>query len=349
MLSCVSVSRPLVASIAIAAATTACGIGVAGLEATDGGSNPPGTEAGLAEGCKQENCTNGVDDDCNGLVDCEDPACASQGYACVAPPPGGWDFVAFAAGSQTACPAALTQTLVDVDPTSLSTPAVCTCTCEASGVSCESGNFNATGGTFTCPIASLSFSANGGQCTVQKLPVEPFVVATLVSASGGTCSPAIAKSLPPTGATQGEYCGGETAFGGGCEAGRVCALAPSGFQACIVHSGQLGCPGAGYASEHTVGNVQDGRGCSGCTCSGTPSATCGDGSWTFYASPNCTGTNVSVTVDGTCHQTGQDGNSTFQSTVYTASVVDAGCAPPTAGPSPTGSAQLTAPTTLCCP
>ena len=55
-------------------------------------------EASPVDGCKAtgpEKCTNGVDDDCNGLTDCADPACQTQGYACAAPAPGGWDFVAF--------------------------------------------------------------------------------------------------------------------------------------------------------------------------------------------------------------------------------------------------------------
>jgi len=37
-----------------------------------------------------ENCTNGIDDNCNGLVDCADPQCSPL-YRCVPPVPSGWE------------------------------------------------------------------------------------------------------------------------------------------------------------------------------------------------------------------------------------------------------------------
>src|SRR5262245_29671494 len=38
-----------------------------------------------------EDCTNGVDDDGDGAVDCEDPDCAGAAFTCVAPAPADWN------------------------------------------------------------------------------------------------------------------------------------------------------------------------------------------------------------------------------------------------------------------
>src|SRR5262249_56746911 len=51
-----------------------------------------------------ENCLDGVDNDCNGLTDCADPACTA-GYRCVAAPPPAWSGFALYADRRTAgCP-----------------------------------------------------------------------------------------------------------------------------------------------------------------------------------------------------------------------------------------------------
>src|SRR5689334_5880623 len=46
------------------------------------------TDGGVVEGGDGEDCTNGVDDNDDGLIDCADPGCS--GYACVSVIPMGW-------------------------------------------------------------------------------------------------------------------------------------------------------------------------------------------------------------------------------------------------------------------
>ena len=80
-------------------------------------------------------------------------------------------------------------------------------------------------------VAPPGYSGNDGNCTTPTIPItiEPFSQVTPPPASGGTCTPVGTTTVPPTGATQGEYCNGEKAFGGGCASGQVCALAPLGL------------------------------------------------------------------------------------------------------------------------
>lgn len=313
-------------------------------------------DAAPIDGCKPtgpENCTNGIDDDCNGLVDCADPACKTLGYACVAPAPNGWDFVAFDPTSRPGCPTSLKENDVDVDPTDLTSQATCTCTCNPSGVSCESGNLEANGGnTSSCNESPnpVPFPANDGNCNPQNpsLPVEPYALANGPAPSGGTCTPAPTTTVPSTGATQGEYCSGENSFGAGCSGGQVCALAPSGTQACIHHGGQTSCPGGGYGTANTVGTLSDNRGCSTCNCNGAPTATCTGATWTLYASNDCSGSGTVIPADGACHATGAAAGAMSASNRYAATVSGAACGAPSAQPSPTGSVQLNGADTVCC-
>jgi hypothetical protein len=327
----------------------------------DGASNDTGTtgdvavaETGLVDGCVPtgpESCTNGIDDDCNGLTDCADPACTTQGYTCVPPLPAmGWDYVAFDATSQTACPATLTQKLVDVDPMNLSAPAVCGCTC-APGTppSCEQGNISWTHGPNNqCGTGGpTNTPASGGTCNAMSLMVDAYVLAAQPPPAGGTCTASTTTTVPPTGATKGEVCSGETVFGAGCTAPEVCALAPTGFTPCLHHGGaNMGCP-AGYPTSNSVGTLMDNRGCGNCTC-GTPTATCTVGSWDFFGTSDCSGAvGLVLETNDQCNQTTSPGayaSNRFSSTLASAAT----CGAPTTAPPAIGAAMLTGADTICC-
>jgi hypothetical protein len=312
-------------------------------------------EAATVDGCVStgtEDCTNGMDDNCNGLVDCEDPVCMGAGYTCVPiwPDPTGWNFVAFDATSQTGCPPTLTQTSVAVDPTNPPPPAACGCTCSVGTLpSCEQGNIAVNPGTNNmCSAMQVNAPANGGACNPQNAaPLPPYLQATQPPPSGGTCTGATTTTLPPAGATQGEVCNGETAFGAGCPAMQQCALAPPGFSACIHHGGaNMACPTA-FPTQNSVGTLMDTRGCGGnCTC-GTPTGTCSVGGWAFYTSANCTGAaGVQLQTNGMCNQNG-DTTTPFMSNKFFSSFVGT-CGAPTMTPMPTGTVTLTGEDTICC-
>jgi hypothetical protein len=315
-------------------------------------------EAAPTDGCVPtgpENCTNGIDDDCNGLTDCADPACTTQGYACVAAPSAaGWDFVPFDLMAQPGCPSTLKAHDVNVDPQNLSSPAVCSCTCSVgTPPTCETGNITSSYGTAmnACTTPGMAIAANGGACNAQSLTVEPFVMSAQPAPSGGTCASASNTTVPPTEAGNGEYCTGETTFGAGCASGQVCALVPTGFTACIHHGGaNMGCTTPGYVLQVAVGTVMDDRACSGnCICGATPTATCTPGSWDFYATNDCSGAvGAVITTNNACaapSATGSFMSNRFTSTATAGTVT---CGAPTATPMPSGNATLAGADTLCC-
>ena len=307
----------------------------------------------LVDGCKPtgpENCTDGIDNDCNGLVDCQDPACTGAGYRCVLDPasaPGGWSFVAFDATTQPGCPTPLGTHAVDVNPTNLSSPASCSCVCGPGTMpSCEQGMISSTYGTGGCNNTYTMGQANNGNCNQTAVSgVEQYVQASTAPA-GGSCTGTVTPTVPPTGATKGEYCDGETKFGAGCSAGSVCGLAPSGFTACLHHGGTTSCP-AGYTVPSTVGTLQDTRGCGACGC-GAPTATC-SGHWLFFTSNNCTGSAaLTLTANGTCLPTGDNGTHPYGSNSYVASPTSVQCGAPTMQPMSMGSVMLGMADTICC-
>jgi hypothetical protein len=164
--------------------------------------------------------------------------------------------------------------------------------------------------------------------------------------SGGSCVPDAGIDAAPAGSTAGEICSGEKAFGAGCSAGMVCALAPAPFGACIAKNGQVACPAQSYTTVHYAGQLNDTRACTACQCSGTPM--CGL-TWSFYGTTNCTGNpSLVLTSDGTCQPTGLAATTQYSSNMLTGSAAAATCAAPAKQPTPTGQVALNAEQTICC-
>jgi hypothetical protein len=289
-----------------------------------------------------EDCTNGIDDNCDGLTDCADPACMQQQYTCVAPPPGGWKFVAFDLTAQPGCPTALQPASVDVDPSE--NPAQCSCTCGVgTPPTCTGDVTAASGNAGSCATMGAQFRADGS-CNKVPVTVNAYAQVSQPAGRGGTCLAMQSTMTPPTGATQGQICGGENKYGAGCSNGQVCALVPSAFQACVAKGGSAPCPAGDYGTPHFVGNLKDTRTCSPCQCGGTPSCAL---TWNFYDSPSCQGT-VALTLnpDGTCQPTG--GPHTYTSNSLTGNAQNATCGAPTMPPTPIGQVTLDAEQTVCC-
>ena len=97
--------------------------------AGEGGTDAPIDTAGCVKS-GAEICDDGLDNDCNGLTDCEDPACG--GFACVTPAPDTWQLVAFVAAAPPACPTGYTAP-TDLKVLSGSAMHTCPCSCVGSG------------------------------------------------------------------------------------------------------------------------------------------------------------------------------------------------------------------------
>lgn len=262
-----------------------------------------GAEGGpdSGDGCASvtENCFNGVDDNCDGKVDCADPQCTGGdgGAAPVAecvPDPGGLTAgILSTAGADAgpACPATY--------PTTTALYAGLT------PGSCSAGSCVCGGGMSGTPICSASLTSKGGSVTSCNLGFGTnvfskastdgcFAISPALSSgtwytlstptlSGATCNPSnggAAAKNPPTWTTTSQFCSG--VVGAGCASGQVCM--PAAANHCVLETGnQAACSHPGYPTINTTpyytGYDDSGRACA-CTCnvSGSCSTVVGFGS-----------------------------------------------------------------------
>lgn len=289
-----------------------------------------------------EICDDGVDNDGNGKIDCEDPQCGAL-YACVDAPPD-WQISAVADG-RPACPSAFASSS-DVRYVPGAGPTSCTCTCGTANA-CAAGDFALDFGGAACTNADESLAVKG---TCERLngaasfDVDANTTARLLppTPSASACS-GNAKAAP-TAVVDARVCSA-TKAGRGCPGSQVCLPRPSGaFALCATKAGQNACP-AGYPQARRAGaSATDTRTCSGCACGAAPCA----GEVKLYDSTGCSGapslTLTSTPAPGTC---AARTNAAFTARGYTTTITGGGCSvttPPTAG----GSLTFTAEQTICC-
>ncbi len=279
----------------------------------DGGSTGTGgststTSSGTA-GDGPEDCLNGVDDNGNGLVDCQDVGCQVD-YQCVPSPPPGWDGIGWLTSqSVESCPDEMPMGQVLYDPAELNAPpATCSCSCGSpSGVQCQS--------TLSCyndPQCSQTLVLQA-QVTTSCQQMPPFpppagCTASALSATGGSCPPGpVSETVPTlTWPSDTSACLRESA--GVCDGGEACIpRLPSGAVGpCILREGDHACPG-GYSDKtsHVDGSYNDTRGCGPCQCSPPSGVSCGCSSSScgvsLHSQGNCVGGLLSlVPVGGSC-------------------------------------------------
>ncbi|MDP9152530.1 MAG: hypothetical protein M3O36_21600 [Myxococcota bacterium] len=270
-----------------------------------------------------EDCTNGIDDDCNGFTDCADPACNSK-FRCAFSPGGGWlGPIAFWEGSPEAgapppCPPGY-DTPMDWTGNLDAPPLTCSCSCAASGEQCVS-TIGTVGGDMACRLpcavqavttgctALMDGGANcGNNFSFNADPPAP---------TRGTCIPTVRKSTPikPAWTIAARTC---TVVGvdkpGGCNGGNAqCLLtpaAPYGSATCVyqivTNGGPLPstCPD-GFAPKPKLlyspsPVITDTRDCSPCTCRGPDGGSCG-GTIAIFGGTTCAGPAATYTLGSGC-------------------------------------------------
>jgi hypothetical protein len=313
-----------------------------------------------------EICTDGIDNDCNGLADCADTK-ACPGYQCVQQVPTGWSGpIELYNGSPASLPTCSTgyTGAGDYHGGGLSwTADTCSCTCTATGQTCTpSGTFYSDGACHNSPTAT---GTADGTCTT--VPTNTlgsggsFIVAGggAVSPTGGSCSSSVATTpgSAPTW-TAGERLCTPTVVDspGGCTATQQCVPPPSppfGATLCIWQSGNVSCPAAPSLYTNPIGvyytDVSDTRGCGPCTCAGPTGGSCAGsiGLWGTTGGMGCPGTaTASYTLGTTCKAySGLFANPGYVKATYT---LTAGSCSVSAQPQPDGGVAGTGPVTVCC-
>lgn len=312
-----------------------------------------------------EVCGNGVDDDCNGLADCADPACGA--YACSpgVPAGAGWTVVAalFAQGTNmpAACPAGYgTGTVLGEGPTS--SAATCSCACggnpclsaQASNVQWRTGSSNCNDGTNSILLdgACHAFNANasggailGGSFAPPGLGAASRACTDMVTKPGVTFAATVRLCAAPGPSADGGAGGGG---GGGCTGGGSCEPRPAEGMLCIRHDGNVACPaGLSYHVVGAPGALTDNRSCGACGCAATACTTQNVG---FYTDQTCQ-TSVATSTDtgsaGSCGAGSVIGDPAAASYSKYLAVANCGAASP--NPALTGTVSFASPVTLCCP
>jgi hypothetical protein len=318
------------------------------------GDTAVGDATGSGDGCKPEDCLNGIDDDCDGLVDCADPACSNAGFFCTAAAiPTGWTLVAFSATTRPSCPTryASEQAIVS-NPAG--GPDTCSCHCSGTAASCG-GTATYQGFPNACAsgAVTVNLAVNGGACTATSTSVSSGHFYTLPGSNAvaqqGNCSGAgaVASAPAPT-FDAGATCAAPAQLGAGCSSG-VCAPATgTAFGACIAHPGNVACPTFGFVKQTLVSTGSpgyvDNRTCGSCPCA--TSLGCGAVSnVALYSGASCTG--AGFNVGGSCGVI----NATASIASYRVSFSESGSTTcqPTGSSTSTGSVVLDSNVeTICC-
>ena len=326
-----------IADAAHESATTANDAG-GGLDSPDHVTTPCGSP---------EDCTNGVDDDCNGLTDCADSACHPD-HECIAAAPDGWSgpgaFVETSGTAPPSCPPTFVNPAFDGTADPSAAPASCGCTCGApSKVAC------AIDATFyfdsSCANACSSSAITAGACAATCSGAQTMKV-TASPGLGGSCGASPSKTVPPLGWNHAaRVCSSRS--GTGCNAGSVCASArpaPFASGACVWRIGAIDCV-APYTTRHVYySGATDTRDCGACTCGSPHDTTCGTVTVSLYGDNQCSGGAAGTAPsDGSCVPAPSGAHGATSSNATT---TGGSCTPTSAGP--IGSVTPTGATTVCC-
>ena len=336
--------------------------GAAGGRGTGGAGGIAGAAgAGGAGGaaCKKtgaEDCFDGLDNDCNGLIDCADPACGSTVAQCVA-----LDATAAPIGLLTGVGAGACGTAGYDQPTAIfanPTPLSCTtviagkgCNCAAGPVTCSTtlSGFKTlaecTGDTSSGESAGTFVTGQDQNCTAAGVPPWTLdasgniygIGATTFVATPADCTPSGTPNVPTYSfGTNATFCGTEK-VGGGCSSGQVCVpVVPAGGLCQLFDGKKTTCPGGAPAQPYYTG-VSGTITCGACTCGAPSGASCD-----AVTLQTCSG-GIDVQSNGrTCDAAGIS----RPAVEFSGTPTSGACSPMSAVG---GTAAPTGPKTLCCP
>lgn len=313
------------------------------------------------EACGVEICNNGIDDNCDGLVDCQDPQCAgSPGCTCVAAPPSGWQGpyeVWSGTSAQVPPPCGAGYSSISYSGSGklqVPSPQCSACTCGTpSGMKCET-SITFHSGTATCGgTCGQSLTMADSVCTqpgnaISGCPAVPWFDASGAFVADGFC-PASGGALQNASfQSQAEACATTyTPTQNACSPGQVRMpppQAPFGTTLCVVQAGSAACPSPYTSKSVYYSGLSDTRTCSACTCNSPTGATCTGGDVAIYtASTQCSGASLSIATGDACK-----GPGAVASLQLTGSTLQGTASCVAGGGAASGTAAGTGATTICC-
>jgi hypothetical protein len=298
---------------------------------------------------------NGMDDNGNGLTDCDDPQCQAM-HVCAEDLPGSWTGLGWLDPETTTltCSAGLLQQLVYYG---MNAPALtCGCECGTPAVHCGI-DLTCSPGKTDC-VTNPSTTAVTSCASLSTLPQGASGCTTGLPRVVGGC-PASTKTTRPavTWGLTGKAC--MVAEGGFCSNGGTCVpRAPAGAVGpCIARAGDYPCPTTGiYTTKRLfyAGAPVDSRTCSPCAaCAASGLCSCDSVNGcgvNIYTAAACTGTPQEVSGQGsggTCTTiTVQNAGEAYAASFGVIGPTGTGCVPGTS--SATGTISPGPKVTVCC-
>ena len=258
--------------------------------AATGGAGGAGGAACKATGA--ENCFDGIDNDCNGFIDCADSACGAAVAQCVALDPTAAPIGLLSGGTGPCSTALYDQaTAIFGNQNQLSCTGIVAgqgCSCKSGSVSCSTSlagfktdaecTSGATGGEATGTFVM----GQDKNCTAAGVPPWTLdtngdifgIGATTFVATPADCTASGTPNVPTYGfGTNATFCGTQK-VGGGCGTGQVCVPASGSGGVCQLFNGaKTTCPGGAPAQPYYTG-VSGTITCGACTCGSPVGASC---------------------------------------------------------------------------
>jgi hypothetical protein len=329
-----------------------------------------------------EICNNGMDDDRDMQVDCEDGECTD--FSCAPSVPAGWTgyFAVYdGAINDPGCPTEYATENFLGNKNLQAPPATCsTCACAApTGQTCVAPTTitiddAACGANNTCfaemalgPangscfldffLAADTFCGPGGNCTAGGGGTTNCNVSVSVpaaSVTGGMCaaSGGTPDIQPLTWSNLGRACGDPVTTGLGCNVNQICLpKPPAPFEGgiCIRQDGDVPTCPANFANKHVFfGGATDNRGCGACSCAAPSGGSC-EVTVQVHSNNACTSqvANLVTSAAGDCEAI-VPANPEIRGRRSTVTKPPSGSTCNPAGGQATGMAVPTGPVTFCC-
>ena len=333
--------------------------GAAGGGGTGGAAGVGGAGGAPCKKTGAENCFDGIDNDCNGLIDCADSACGSTVAQCVALDPTSAPIGVLSGGTGPCTIALYDQaTAIFANQNELSCTTIVAgagCSCKPGPVSCSTtlAGFKTvaecTGNTSSGESVGKFVTDQDDACTAGAPPwttdatgdIYGIAVTTFI-ASAGACTPSGTPVVPKFGfGVSGNFCATKS-VGGGCGAGQVCVPTTGSGNPCQLFDGlKTTCPGGAIAAPWYTGSSGSAT-CGACSCGSPSGASCDSVLLTAGSASGCSGVGELQSNTREC----------FGSGVAKPGVQFSGTPTPgncSAMSTLGGTAAPTGPKTLCCP
>ena len=344
-----SASQPLVGSCEVAplsiAAASAGDLGVADLATGDlagaaADLAPPADMVCVPTAETGNACFDGVDNDCDGHIDCDDPDCNAIAQ-CVPTPSAGF-VLGIAVAQSSFCPGMFVQQEVINEGLNPASPQCPTNACTCNGVMGCNGAIHSFDNDSSCSGEEEDVSADSTCRNWNVNQTTGSVMSSVIVTGSAQCVKGGSSTHGSVSWTTSDNFCKTTAIGGGCMPGNSCVPLLAAAKICELSDGTPACDG-GYNAfgGPWFHDFSDARTCT-CNCGSATGGACGN-TYTIYSDNNC-GTTVTTVAQNQMSCVTESG-ANFHTVKITGGTAP-GCGAPTTTVG--GTVAGTGTKTICC-